>query len=156
MSHEESSLSPTQAPLKELIERRLELSEELRNGLAGVIAKQDEELKLLRAKVSALSPHPPTSEDLVCDQKNRTPENLALYGCTGNGRPSCQATECMFGVAVVEGRMVAAKGSPHPPTSQPEDARGRFMLNAYGRQCYDLGRAAALKGLSRESSEECK
>lgn len=56
----ESSLSPTQAPL---IERRLELSEELRNGLAGVIAKQDEELKLLRAKVSALSPHPPTSEE---------------------------------------------------------------------------------------------
>jgi hypothetical protein len=29
------------------------------------------------------------------------------------------------------------------PTEQPEDRRGRFMLNGYGRRCYELGFAAA-------------
>ncbi len=37
----------------------------------------------------------------------------------------------------------AVEGPPDAaPTEQPKDARGRFMLNSYGRQCFDLGFAA--------------
>jgi NTP pyrophosphatase (non-canonical NTP hydrolase) len=45
----------------------------------------------------------------------------------------------------IESLSVAASlpgGGITPPTEQPADAQGRLMLNAYGRQCYDLGFAA--------------
>jgi len=41
----------------------------------------------------------------------------------------------------------AESGSPSPvqpePTEAPKDSRGRLMLNAYGRACFDKGRESA-------------
>ncbi len=33
-------------------------------------------------------------------------------------------------------------GVPEEPTDRPQDAQGRLMLNAYGRQCFDAGMKA--------------
>lgn len=34
------------------------------------------------------------------------------------------------------------------PTEQPEDPRGRFMLNAYGRECWHLGYQCAMLAIA--------
>lgn len=41
---------------------------------------------------------PPQDANVWCAEVNRTPDNLALEGCTGKGRPSCTAAECFFGI----------------------------------------------------------
>lgn len=35
--------------------------------------------------------------DIWCSEDNRK-DNPALEGCTGQGRPSCTATECFYGI----------------------------------------------------------
>lgn len=44
------------------------------------------------------------------------------------------------------GEYFARVEPPPEPTDQPSDRQGRFMLNAYGRRCWDLGYEAAKSG----------
>lgn len=42
---------------------------------------------------------------------------------------------------------LALREPPEAQAGQPKDARGRFMLNKYGRECYDLGFEAGRSSL---------
>jgi hypothetical protein len=70
----------------------------------------------------------PRQFDAWCDEHNRV-GNPALEGCTGLGRPSCTATECMFGMMTINGekgtyRLLASAAAPAVPQAPaPQDAK---------------------------------